>query len=149
MKNLFLLCSSMILLLASCECTDETFVIIDPNPFYVVQFGGGDDLFFMDFNKPVDTSSFLFGANATFGLTRLCASKIRWSQGNTRMSFCASYDSCYSEGNDYLCKIRIQLIGAQNDTLPEIKSLEGQVLDGDFDGSDGGDFREEKAIVID
>lgn len=137
MKNvvLFFIC---LFLIQACTCEEEGITVIEePNPFYVVQVGGADDFFFVEFSKPVDQQSFIFGENALFIPTRTCANDISWSDDETVMSFCAIYDDC---NNTINCRLTVQLIGTEGNATIPIRSTTGQLLDGDFDGNDGGNF---------
>lgn len=144
--SFFCLC---LFILSACTCEEEGITTIEePDPFYVVQCGGGDDFFFIEFSKPVDTAQFFFQENAVFTPVNLCDPDISWSPDNTRLSFCASYIDCDFNNQLFQCFLTISLLGTVSDGLLPVQSDAGQILDGDLDGKDGGDFVKPVTIIL-
>ncbi|MEM8526047.1 MAG: hypothetical protein AAGG68_15520 [Bacteroidota bacterium] len=141
-RSIFLSLTVAICFLWSCECEDLTPTVIDefPDPFFVVEYGVGppsigNQIFIgADFSAPVDTSTVRIGESVLFeGLDEL---RLDFSFGSS-LSFSGIVSGCNQNSTD--CEGTIRIIFKGNGDVV-IRSEDGQILDGDKDGSDGGDF---------
>ncbi|MEN0046488.1 MAG: hypothetical protein AAF806_05490 [Bacteroidota bacterium] len=147
MKRSIFLCLALVsIFLWNCECEDLAPTVIEefPDPFFVIDDdnvtnGFEDDgfLFFdITLNKLIDTSLIDIGQNILFeGLDTLRFEPFS-SFGNT-IFFNGEITDCTTDGSPCSGSVKITLKGIGNSV---VQSTESQILDGDKDGSDGGDF---------
>jgi len=141
-RSIFLCLAAAICFLWNCECEDLTPTVVEefPDPFLEVESGLSTAVFannlpvFFQMNKPIDTSTVGVGTSVVFeGLDDL---SFDFSSGRD-LYFTGSITGCTP--NNFPCNgtVTITLKGTGESV---IRSMDGQVLDGNKDGSDGGDF---------
>lgn len=143
MKRSIFLCLALVnIFLWNCECEDLAPTVIEefPDAFFVIDdenntTGGpdGEQFFFsIAFSEPVDTSTIRIDQTVfSEGLTDL---RFSINIGNT-LFFSGDILNCDS----FPCSGETTITLKGNDEFA-IRSVDGQTLDGDKDGSDGGDF---------
>ena len=116
----------------SCECVDDEELIIEeaPNPFILEDMYADGEIVLI-FNKNVDPSSVVTGESILINGDAIeVLGDAEVDDNEIFIDFCSI--ACPNSE----CEIEITLKGEANNG---IKSVGGQVLDGDIDGSDGGD----------
>ena len=141
MKNIFLgsLLAAALFAYSSCDCP-PMFTLEEESlqsPFQVVEFYVDGGVYFR-FNKPVDTTSLIAlqtlligGGNTKYtGYFELSPDQLQVSIPQCEI-FCNAPQST--------CPFTLRLDGDMVDGMA-VRSAGGQILDGDLNGSDGGDF---------
>lgn len=140
MKPLFLV--FILLLFASCECEQLTPTIPEtiPDPFQIVEeaelgFDGPFIIIEYFFNKPIDVESVVLGESLIIEGVVEPSFQVEFST----LSIFGDAEDC--DFNTFPCtgSYTITFKGTGNST---IRSTSGQILDGDFNDVDGGDFME-------
>lgn len=122
---------------SACECEDLSPLITEntPNTFRVSSTGSSIDqpntYFSLSFNQPIDTSSIKIGK--TVLVEGMSTVSVFYSSNY----FIVSGPGTQCNSDNTRCRVKITLKGSGTDV---IKSTDGQTLDGDADGSKGGDF---------
>ena len=126
---------------SACECEDLSPVVPEntPDTFHVTLAGGNIDnsiiYFSINFNLPIDTTSIVPGKTVFVeGMTPL---EVFMSSNYIVLS------GAGSQCSNNRCRVKITLKGSGTDV---VKSSTGQILDGDSDGSKGGDFVVEQEV---
>lgn len=135
MKNYIILSILATIFFTSCEC--EELPIIDPimvDPF-IANISANQDVVIIGFNKPIDTSSVSLNSTLFLETTNPLSVDYYFDSDQDSIIIITCSINC---GNNQICDLKIQLKSGASGIL----SLSGQTLDGDRDGTDGGDFDE-------
>ncbi len=148
MKRFHLILLTGLLFGAACSCPEqEELPVESSDPFYVVGIDIDFDFYELRFSKPVDTATFEIGRTIFFGdgpQEEIVYESMNWSDDFSRVFFDYLSVPCDSFVNaQESCFIYINILGEKGAPLQQLRSMDppGQVLDGDYDGSDGGNFR--------
>lgn len=128
-------------LLCSCNCDEFSFVPEIPEPLLYTVRGynssGGQGLI-MDFNKGIEDSTFVLNTTVILKEGVDTVYSTLW-ETTRRVRISVSFDPLWCQPGG-ICQIGLEIKGDTTETRGAIQSLDGQFLDGDRDGTDGGDF---------